>query len=308
MLTSSKHVETLGNKAKSQSTNAAAVEAGELGDNHSHVNEEYAGVRWDKLRFSLTPTDYMYVMKCSKDEKYFSQGTLSPFGNIEMNPSSGILNYGQGLFEGLKAYRTEDGRILLFRPQQNALRMQMGAERMCMPSPTVEQFLNAVKQIVNANKSWVPPPEKGSLYIRPMLMGSGPNLGVAPATEYTFLTYASPVGNYHKLFLVELEESKQSLTMHLFTKGFSDVIFVDVITGKNIEEASTSNIFVVKGNLISTPATSNGTILPGVTRKSIIEIAHVLGYQVEERDVPVEELLDAEEVFLTGTAVVVNSC
>ncbi|KAJ4716068.1 Branched-chain-amino-acid aminotransferase [Melia azedarach] len=303
MLTSSKHVETLGNKAKSQSTNAAAVEAGELGDNHSHVNEEYAGVRWDKLRFSLTPTDYMYVMKCSKDEKYFSQGTLSPFGNIEMNPSSGILNYGQGLFEGLKAYRTEDGRILLFRPQQNALRMQMGAERMCMPSPTVEQFLNAVKQIVNANKSWVPPPEKGSLYIRPMLMGSGPNLGVAPATEYTFLTYASPVGNYHKGTLNLVVEEK---FYRAFPGGTGGVKTIANYAPIYEREASTSNIFVVKGNLISTPATSNGTILPGVTRKSIIEIAHVLGYQVEERDVPVEELLDAEEVFLTGTAVVVN--
>ncbi|KAJ4716065.1 Branched-chain-amino-acid aminotransferase [Melia azedarach] len=316
-------------EAQAHSQYAAAVEASELNEDHSthhDVNKEYADLNWDELGFGPIPIDYMYVMKCTKDEKYFSQGTLTRFGNIDMNPSSGILNYGQGLFEGLKANRTEDGRILLFRPEQNARRLQMGAERMCMPSPTIEQFIHALKQIVNANKSWVPPPGKGSLYIRPLLMGSGPVLGAMPAAEYTFLIFASPVGIYHKGTLNLIVEEKFYRAFPGGTggiktaanyatvfkpvteakaKGFSDVLFLDVTTRKNIEEASTSNIFILKKNVISTPAIT-GTILPGITRKSIIEIARVLDYQVKERDIPAEELFDAEEVFCTGTAMVVN--
>ncbi|KAL5787943.1 hypothetical protein ACOSP7_004892 [Xanthoceras sorbifolium] len=287
--------------------------------------ELYANVKWDELEFALTPTDYMYIMNCSKGEN-FSHGTLTQFGNLEINPSSAILNYGQGLFEGLKAYRREDERILLFRPEENALRMKMGAERMCMPSPTVDQFVDAVKQTVYANRHWVPPPGKGSLYIRPLLMGSGPILGVGPAIAYTFVVYASPVGNYHKGVLNLVVEEKfhraapggtggikainnyssiYKAIAEAKSKGFSDVLFLDAVTGKYIEEASTSNIFLLKGKVISTPATK-GTILPGITRKSIIEIVRDMGYQVEEREIRVEELFDAEEVFCTGTAVVVN--
>ncbi|KAH9694954.1 Branched-chain-amino-acid aminotransferase 2 [Citrus sinensis] len=181
------------------------------------------------------------------------------------------------------------------RPEQNAMRMKVGSKRMCMQAPTVEQFVNAVKQTVHSNKRWVPPPGKGAMYIRPLLMGSGPVLGVAPASEYTFITYASPVGNYHKIYK-PIAEAK--------AKGFTDVLFLNA--EKYIEEVSTSNIFLVKGNETLTPPTS-GTILPGITRKSIIEITHVLGYQVKERAIPVEELFDAEEVFCTGTAVGVNS-
>ncbi|KAH9694933.1 Branched-chain-amino-acid aminotransferase 2 [Citrus sinensis] len=287
----------------------------ELSNDHSDVVEEYANLKWDELGFCLIPVDYMYVMKCSK-EKNFSHGILTRFGRLEMNPSSGILNYGQGVFEGLKAYRTEDGRILLFRPEQNALRMQMGADRLRMPSPTIEQFVDAVKHTVVANKQWVPPPGKGSLYIRPLLMGSGPVLGATPAPDYTFLAFASPVGNYHKGYLNLVVEEKfyrafpggtggvKAIVNYSTVfkpvaeakaKGFSDVLFLDVKTAKYIEE----------GNVISTPAT-DGTILPGITRKSVIEIAQILGYQVEERAVAVEELFDSEEVFCTGTAMVVN--
>ncbi|KAM4088576.1 hypothetical protein ACJW30_07G081400 [Castanea mollissima] len=295
---------------------------------HSNYGEKYADVNWDELGFSLTSTDFMFEMKCFQGED-FSQGNLIPYGKIELSPAAAILNYGQGLFEGLKAYRREDGHIVLFRPEQNAMRMKMGAERMCMPSPSVEQFIDAVKQTVLANKRWVPPPGKGSLYIRPLLMGSGSILGVAPAPEYTFLVYTSPVGNYYKgtgtpiNLIVEDKLHRaiprgaggvktianyspvlQALTQAK-SKGFSDVLFLDAKTGQNIEEVSACNIFIVKDKIISTPATL-GTILPGVTRKSIIDIALDFGFQVEERVIPVEELMDAEEVFCTGTAVVVN--
>ncbi|XP_050212349.1 branched-chain-amino-acid aminotransferase 2, chloroplastic-like isoform X1 [Mercurialis annua] len=296
-------------------------------DQPTYSDDEYAATDWDNLGFGLVQTDYMYSMKCSKDEQ-FEQGQLTRYGNIELSPSAGVLNYGQGLFEGTKAYRKEDGNILLFRPDQNAIRMKIGAERMCMPCPSIDQFVDAVKQTALANKRWIPPAGKGTLYIRPLLMGSGPVLGLAPAPEYTFLIYASPAGNYFKDGLaplslyVEDEYHRASpggaggvKTISNYApvlkainraknRGFSDVLYLDCLHKKFLEEVSSCNIFIIKGNVISTPAT-NGTILPGITRKSIIEIAKDLGYEVEERLIPVDELVNADEVFCTGTAVVV---
>ncbi|KAM6564103.1 hypothetical protein CsatB_024101 [Cannabis sativa] len=289
---------------------------------------ELANIDWDNLGFAFLPTDYMYNMKCSQGEG-FSNGELQRFGNIELSPSAGVLNYGQGLFEGLKAYRKEDGNILLFRPEENALRMRLGAERMCMPSPTVEQFVDAVKATVLANKRWIPPAGKGSLYIRPLLMGSGAVLGLAPAPEYTFLIYVSPVGNYfkegvapiHLIIEHDLHRATPGGTGGVKTignyaavlkaqsaakeQGYSDVLYLDCVHKKYLEEVSSCNIFVVKGKVISTPEIK-GTILPGITRKSIIDVARSQGFQVEERLVTVDELLDADEVFCTGTAVVVS--
>ncbi|XP_054825589.1 branched-chain amino acid aminotransferase 2, chloroplastic-like isoform X2 [Prosopis cineraria] len=289
---------------------------------------ELADIDWDNLGFGLLPTDYMYIMKCSQGGS-FANGELQLFGNIELSPSAGVLNYGQGLFEGLKAYRKQDGNILLFRPEENAIRMKMGAERMCMPSPRVEQFVEAVKTTVLANKRWIPPPGKGSLYIRPLLMGSGAVLGLAPAPEYTFLIYVSPVGNYFKegvapINLIvenELHRATPGGTGGVKTignyaavlkaqsaakaKGYSDVLYLDCVHKRYLEEVSSCNIFVVKGKVISTPAIK-GTILPGITRKSILDVARSQGFQVEERSVSVDELLDADEVFCTGTAVVVS--
>ncbi|CAJ2646007.1 unnamed protein product [Trifolium pratense] len=312
---------------------------------------ELADIDWDNLGFGLQPTDYMYFMKCDQGGT-FTKGQLKRFGNIELNPSAGVLNYGQGLFEGLKAYRKEDGNILLFRPEENALRMKMGAERMCMPSPSVEQFVEAVKDTVLANKRWIPPQGKGSLYIRPLLMGSGAVLGLAPAPEYTFLIYVSPVGNYFKEGLAPINLIVES-ELHRATpggtggvktignyaavlkaqsaakaKGYSDVLYLDCVHKRYLEEVSSCNIFVVKnelhhlmfwyctckismaaswpmGNVISTPSIK-GTILPGITRKSIIDVARSQGFEVEERLVSVDELVEADEVFCTGTAVVVS--
>ncbi|CAD5335950.1 unnamed protein product [Arabidopsis thaliana] len=283
---------------------------------------ELAEIDWDKIDFGLKPTDYMYAMKCSRDGE-FSQGQLQPFGNIDINPAAGVLNYGQGLFEGLKAYRKQDGNILLFRPEENAIRMRNGAERMCMPSPTVEQFVEAVKTTVLANKRWIPPPGKGSLYIRPLLMGTGAVLGLAPAPEYTFLIFVSPEGVAPINLIVETEFHRatpggtggvktignyaavlkaQSIAK---AKGYSDVLYLDCLHKRYLEEVSSCNIFIVKDNVISTPEIK-GTILPGITRKSIIEVARSQGFKVEERNVTVDELVEADEVFCTGTAVVLS--
>ncbi|CAL4923707.1 unnamed protein product [Urochloa decumbens] len=298
-----------------------------LASNYSQTSE-IADMDWENLGFGIVQTDYMYIAKCGTDGN-FTEGETVPFGPIALNPSSGVLNYGQGLFEGLKAYRKPDGSILLFRPEENALRMQTGAERMCMPAPSVEQFVDAVKQTVLANKRWVPPTGKGSLYLRPLLMGSGAVLGLAPAPEYTFLIFVSPVGNYFKEGLAPINLIVED-KFHRATpggtgsvktignyasvlmaqkiakeKGYSDVLYLDAVHKKYLEEVSSCNIFVVKGNVISTPAIK-GTILPGITRKSIIDVAVSKGFQVEERLVSVDELLDADEVFCTGTAVVVS--
>ncbi|KAJ7968376.1 Branched-chain-amino-acid aminotransferase [Quillaja saponaria] len=296
-----------------------------VNEKRSIGKEKYANFDWDNLGFSLTPTDYMYIMKSNKDGN-FSKGSLTPYGTFEISPAAAVLNYGQGLFEGLKAYRKEDGRIQLFRVEENANRMKMGAERLLMPSPSVEEFVNAVKQTVLANKRWVPPYGKGSLYIRPLLMGSGGVLGIGPAPECTFLIFTSPIGIWYKdgskpkSLLIEDGLSRaapggtggvKSITNYapVFeavneakAKGFTDVLFLDAATGKYIEEVSSCNVFIVKGNIISTPGIQ-GTILPGITRKSVIELALDFGYQVEERSIPVEDVIEADEVFCTGTAV-----
>ncbi|KAL4181017.1 hypothetical protein AMTRI_Chr12g269040 [Amborella trichopoda] len=258
--------------------------------------EELADIDWDNLIYGIKPTDYMYMMKCAKDGS-FSHGKLHQYGNIELSPSAGVLNYAQGVFEGLKAYRKQDGDVILFRPEENALRMLMGAERMCMPSPSVEQFVDAVRETVSANRRWAPPSGKGSLYIRPMLFGSGPILGLAPSPEYTFLIYVTPVGNYFKEglapinLIVETEYHRATpggtggiktignyaavlkAQTNAKLKGYNEVLYLDAIHKKYLEEVSGCNIFVVK---------------------------------VEERRIPVEEVFDADEVFGTGCAVVVS--
>ncbi|EOX97260.1 D-aminoacid aminotransferase-like PLP-dependent enzymes superfamily protein isoform 3 [Theobroma cacao] len=231
--------------------------------------ETYADIDWDQLGFALTPADYMYVMKCSNKED-FPQGQLVCYGNIEISPFSAVLNYGQ-----------------------------------------------------------VPPHGKGSLYLRPLLMGSGPVLGLVPAPECTFMISGTPIGNHfltnHGAANLYIEDklpraspggtgSIKSITNYspVFeavsqakAKGFSDVLFLDAATGKYIEEVSSSNVFIVKGNVISTPPI-NGTVLPGITRKSIMELALDMGYQVEEGNIPVEDLMSADEVFCTGTVVIVT--
>ncbi|XP_004504892.1 branched-chain-amino-acid aminotransferase 2, chloroplastic-like isoform X2 [Cicer arietinum] len=296
------------------------------GEAFNRVNEElYANMDWDKLGFDVIPTDYMYIMKSNSDGT-FSNGTLLPFGTIDINPHSTVLNYGQGLFEGMKAYKREDGGVQLFRPEENALRMRMGAERLLMPAPNVEQYIDAVKHVVHANKRWVPPHGKGTLYIRPLLFGSGPVMGLSPAPQCTFLIYTNPISNNYKgdttSFNLLVDDklpraypggtggvkniSNYSPVFQVVkeakAKGFSDVLFLDAVEHKYIEEVSSCNAFIVKGKVISTAPTL-GTILPGITRKSIIELASDLGYKAKERKVSVKELLDADEVFCTGTAV-----
>ncbi|KAB2023576.1 hypothetical protein ES319_D06G028600v1 [Gossypium barbadense] len=289
-------------------------------DGHSETSVDK---RWDSLAFNPVKTDYIYVMKSCKDGS-FSNGGLRHYGNIEISPSAAVLNYGQGIIENLKAYKNKNGSIILFRVEENGLRMRVGADRMCMPAPTIEQFVEAVTSTVSANERWIPPSNKGFLHVRPLLMGNGPVLSLTPAPEFIFLIYVTPVRNYFEPINVVVENDIHRATLggvgnikaignyagimkaqaKAKANGFSDVLYLDSIHNRNLEEVSTANVFFVKDNTISTPVLG-GTILPGITRKSIIEIAHSQGFKVEERLVPVEELFDADEVFCCGNAVCV---
>ncbi|KAK7319547.1 hypothetical protein RJT34_04269 [Clitoria ternatea] len=292
-------------------------------------DERYGKMDWNNLGFHVIPTDYMYIMKSNADGT-FSDGAIIPFGTFQINPNSSVLNYGQGLFEGMKAYRREDGGVQIFRPEQNALRMQMGADRLLMPSPSVHQYVDAVKQVIRANIRWVPPYGKGSLYVRPLLFGSGSVLGISPAPQCTFLIYTNPLSNFYQgtstsLSLLVDEKLPRAfpggtggiknisnyspvfqVVKEAKAKGFSDVLFLDAVEHKYVEEVSSCNAFIVKDNVILTPP-ATGTILPGVTRNSIIQLARDLGYQAEECKFSVDELLEADEVFCTGTAVGISA-
>uniref|UniRef100_A0A2C9U0Y5 Branched-chain-amino-acid aminotransferase n=1 Tax=Manihot esculenta TaxID=3983 RepID=A0A2C9U0Y5_MANES len=294
-------------------------------DTHSKTSELVKGINWDNLGLSPVPTDYMYVMRCSGTDE-FSDGELLPFGKIELNPFSSVLNYGQGIIEGLKAFKKEDDSVVLFRPEANGLRMRVGADRICMPAPTIDQFVQAVKATVSANRRWVPPPNKGFLYIRPLLIGSGAVLSLTPSPEFIFLIYVTPVGNYFEhgaepINLVIENDihravpggvgSINSIGNYAMVmkgraaaraSGYHDALYLDAVNNKYLEEISTANIFLLKDKTICTPALG-GTILPGITRESVIDIARRQRFQVEERLVSVEELFNADEVFCTGNAV-----
>jgi len=284
-------------------------------------------IDWSKLGFGLT-TESMYVAECTIDGEW-KVGSIRPYGNISVSPSAAVLNYGQGIFEGMKAFRTPEDEIVTFRPDENAKRFAEGAGRMSMPPVPKDIFEDAVKKVISANRDYVPPVGVGSLYIRPLLIGTGAILGLGPAPSYTFLIYVSPVASYFKggqltpIDLVVEEDYHRAapggtgstkcvgnyspvLKVQLQAKkeGFSDVIYLDAKENKYIEEVSSCNFFVVKGKTIATPSLE-GTILPGITRKSIIELARDKGYTVEERKVGLDEVLSADECFCTGTAVVV---
>lgn len=288
-----------------------------------------ARVDFDNLSFSITPADTMYISKC-KGDGIWDAGAYLPYGDITISPAAGVLNYGQGLFEGMKALRTKTGGLVLFRPVENGRRLAEGAKRVCMPEFPPERFVEVVKEIVRRNVDFVPPYGKGSLYIRPCLWGTGGILGVAPAPEYTFIIYVSPVGPYFKTGFkpIKLEITRDFhraapkgtggvkyignyaggmlAAKKTKAKGFNECIYLDAREEKYIEEVGAANFFCVKGDTVMTPGL--GSILPGITRKSVLQIAKdVMGLQVVEKNVSVEDALGADEAFCSGTAAVVSS-
>ncbi|KAL3154924.1 hypothetical protein ABBQ38_011458 [Trebouxia sp. C0009 RCD-2024] len=286
-------------------------------------------ITWDTLGFGLEHVaSSMFVAEWTPEQHW--KGQMMPYGPLHLDPAAQVLNYGQSVFEGMKAQRSAKDRIVLFRPDQNAARMAAGAARLSMPAPPSDLFVNAVQQLVRENQDYVPPQGKGSLYIRPLLLGSGGILGLGPAPSYTFAIYCAAVGAYFKggqttpIDLVVEEHFHRAapggmggtkaagnyspvLTTQLAAKqnGYADVVYLDAKTDTYLEEVSSCNIFIVKDRHIKTPELS-GTILPGITRRSILELAASKGYTVEEAPVTLEEALKADEVFTSGTAVVVS--
>lgn len=292
------------------------------------VKEMSEEIDWDSLTFSLTPTDTMYLTETTANDPWMP-GSLRPYGAIPMSPAAGVLNYGQGLFEGMKAYRTSKGRVVFFRPEENARRMQRGADRLKMPPVPESVFVDAVEQCVQANLKWLPPTGKGAMYVRPLLMGSGPILGVAPAPSYTFLVYVTPVGPYFKggvtaIDLLISEEYHRAApggsggvkaignyapgmmpSKKAKAAGFAEVIYLDAETHSYVEEVGAANFFCVKDRVLYTPELT-GTILPGITRNSIIELARHNGIEVVETKVEATFAMAADEAFCCGTAAVIS--
>ena len=286
-------------------------------------------IDWDNLGFNVVETRSMYNARCRIGEEW-KLGSLIPYGTIELSPAAGVLNYGQGCFEGTKAYRTVKDQVVLFRPEMNAKRMVMSTRRLCIPEMNQEFFLQAVEETIKDNIDYVPPYGKGSLYIRPIVWGTSPALGVKPVEEYTFMVFVSPVGPYFKggIQPLNLKVSNEyhraapkgigdakaignySASLYPLTeaknRGFDEVLYLDAKNEKFVEEVGSANLFALKGNTLKTPSLT-GSILPGVTRDSIIALAkEKLGLEVLETNVTLSELYDADEVFCTGTAVIVT--
>ncbi len=285
-------------------------------------------IDWDNLGFEINPADKMFIAHYR--EGRWDDGKIVDYSTIPIYPSAVVINYGQGLFEGMKAYRTEDGRIAMFRPRDNAKRLNNGCRRLCMPELAEDFFLESVKALLIENKEFIPPCGKGDLYIRPILFGSGQMLGVNPADEYTFIIFMSPVGPYFKSGFsgINLEIRDDYHRAPQFGTGgvkaignyaaslyprqvvkeneYDEVIYLDAKTCTYIEEVGSANFFMLKNGVISTPMLG-GSILPGITRDSVLTVAQKRFDLIpQERDIRYVEVFSADEVFCTGTAAVLT--
>ena len=288
---------------------------------------EKKNIDWGNLSFGYVQTDYRYVVNFADGQ--WDEGGLTTDANIVMSECAGVLQYAQTCFEGMKAYTTEDGKIVCFRPDLNAERMAQSCERLKMPVLPKEKFLEAIVETVRANAAWVPPYGSGaSLYLRPFMFGINPVIGVKPANDYQFRVFATPVGPYFKggirpltLRISDLDRAAPRGTGHVkaglnyamslynivdaHEQGYDENVYVDSATRTCIEETGGANIILIKGNTLVTP--KSDTILPSITRRSLLQVAKdYLGMEVEEREVKLTELGDFEECGLCGTAAVIS--
>ncbi len=286
------------------------------------------------LGFGHIFTDHMFVMNYTEG-KGWHDPRIVPYGEISIEPSAMVFHYGQSMFEGMKAYRGKDDTIYLFRPDMNAKRANQSNQRLCIPEIPEDMFVEAVKAVVDVDRDWVPSDPGTSLYIRPFVIATDAFLGVAPSKTYLFMVILSPSGAYYESGLepvgiwIEDEYVRAVKGGMGFAKtggnyaasliaqvkahdsGYSQVLWLDGVERKYIEEVGAMNIcFKISGKVV-TPML-NGSILPGITRNSILQVCRDWGYEVEERRISVDELVAAakdgtlEEVFGTGTAAVVS--
>jgi len=287
-----------------------------------------------QLGFGKIFTDHMFVMDYTEG-KGWHDARIVPFQNLVMSPAAMVFHYGQEMFEGLKAYKGVDGKVRLFRPDMNAKRANDSNDRLCIPNLPVEDFVEAVKAVVKVDEDWIPTEDGTSLYIRPFIIATDEFLGVAPSKTYKFIIILAPSGAYYASGLAPVgiwieDEFVRAVKGGMgFAKtggnyaasliaqvkahddGYSQVLWLDGVERKYIEEVGAMNIFFKIDGKVITPAL-NGSILPGVTRNSVIELCKSMGYEVEERRISAEELIAAqksgklEECFGTGTAAVIS--
>ncbi|MBR5191980.1 MAG: branched-chain amino acid aminotransferase [Clostridia bacterium] len=286
------------------------------------------------LGFGKVFTDHMFIMEYNA-EKGWHDAKIVPFQKIALHPASTVLHYGSEIFEGLKAYRTLEGNVQLFRPMENIRRMNRSAERMCLPQIPEDMFLEALVKFIDFEKDWVPSATGTSLYIRPFMFGNDETLGVHSVKNATFVIITSPVGSYYKeginpvRIMIEDEDvravrggtgeakcggnyaASNRAGERAEKKGYSQVLWLDGVHRKYIEEVGAMNVmFKINGEVV-TPMLA-GSILPGITRKSILELLRKEGYKVSERLISIEELAKAleegtlEEAWGCGTAAVVS--
>lgn len=287
-------------------------------------------INWGELEFVYQPTDYR-VTASWRDGKW-SKLELTTDPTVHISECAGVLQYAQTVFEGLKAYRTEDGRIFTFRPDLNAQRLIDSANRLAIPAVPEEMFLEALDMLVKANEEWVPPYGSGAtLYVRPFIYGSGPIIGVAPAPEYEFRMMCMPVGPYFKggikPIVIKVSDYDRAApngtgnikaglnyAMSLFAgelaheEGFSENMYLDARTRTYVEETGGANfIFITKDGKVVTPRSKSDSILPSVTRRSLMVVAEeILGMETEHREVPFYEVEEFVECGLCGTAAVIS--
>ena len=289
---------------------------------------EKKNIDWGNLGFSYMPTEKRYISNYR--DGAWDQGTLTEDATVTISECAGVLQYAQTVFEGLKAYTTEDGRIVTFRPDLNAQRLEQSAKRLEMPVFPRDRFVDAVIQTVKANSAYVPPYGTGAtLYIRPYLFGTNPVIGVKPADEYQFRVFCTPVGPYFKggvkpltIRVSDFDRAAPNGTGHIkaglnyamsmhaivtaHQEGYDENMYLDAATRTKVEETGGANfLFVTKDNKVVTP--KSASILPSITRRSLLYVAkEYLGLEVEEREVPFEEVQEFAECGLCGTAAVIS--
>lgn len=288
----------------------------------------------DQVPFGTTFTDHMYILEYQTEKGWYDP-KIVPYGPISLDPAAMIFHYGQTVFEGMKAYHTEDGRILLFRPEKNFERLNLSSERLSIPAIDEQLALDHLTQLVKLEKEWVPKTPGTSLYIRPYIISTDANLAVGPSQTYKYMVILSPVGSYFpgglQPVVIHVEEkftravkggTGMAKTAGNYSSGYqaqadakkegnADVLWLDGVEKKYIEEVGSMNIFFKINGEVVTPEL-NGSILKGITRMSIIELLGTWGITVTEKRVSIDELYEAyeaghvEEVFGTGTAAVIS--
>ena len=287
------------------------------------------------LGFGKIFTDHMFEMDYNEKNGWHN-AAIRPVEDLQVHPASMFIHYGQAVFEGLKAFRQESGDLVVFRPDKHFARLNNSSRRVCIPEIDVDFAIEALKELINIDKDWIPTKQGDSLYIRPFIFGSDPFLGVKPAKEYKLILLLSPVGAYYPegfkpVKILVTDEYVRAVRKGLgdcktpanyaasllagqeaVKRGFTQVLWLDGVEQKYIEEVGTMNIFINLKNEIVTPKL-NGSILPGVTRRSVIEILKEWKMNIVERDITIDEVVNAYDkgnligLFGTGTAAIISS-